>query len=95
MTHESFRASRLVPPVWPKCPPYSLPVYWANRVHRLRRYWKAFIQKHGFAPSDRDVQAEFDLSAEELQLFRQVLAAWYRRSGVSELVPCPRCTLVS
>jgi RNA polymerase primary sigma factor len=53
------------------------PAYWTGPMHRFRLYWKRCIESRGFAPSDREVQEHFNLTAEQLQTWRQVRAAWF------------------
>lgn len=73
-----------------QAPFVTTPSYWAQHLHRFRRFWKEFLQENGFRPSDRDLQDYFELSPDELQVLRQVLAARYRRCQITDAVPCVR-----
>ncbi|HZL38548.1 MAG TPA: sigma-70 family RNA polymerase sigma factor [Tepidisphaeraceae bacterium] len=59
-------------------------------VAALGRFREAFIQQHGFAPSDQDVQDHFKLSDRRFLRLQQIRAGRPGVRRISQSLPCPR-----
>ena len=65
----------------------ALPEDCAEELRKVRLFRKKFLQKNGFAPSDRDMRDYFHLRGEKLIVFRQMMAARYPTRRVSDANP--------
>ncbi len=78
--------------VWEQRPLVKPARLWVRRIASLRSFRREFLQEHGFAASDREVQEHFGLSPFRLKRLLEIDAACRRPVALGALVPCAPST---